>query len=106
MEKNKVNLVYSSHVNHSSFFDPDSISDATFILFINQGILNIRYNYPQELDKGEVVVFNMLGQVIIRKKLEISDLNQISLPNHNTCYIVRISYSGKVFTQKVIMSVN
>jgi hypothetical protein len=95
-----------SSVNQTPGIEPDSINEIKFKLFMNQGILNITYNYPQELEEAEVVVFNMLGQVIIRKKLENSNINQIMLPSHNTCYIVRISYAGKVYTQKIISTSN
>jgi len=47
-----------------------------------------------------------LGKEVARKKLVNSDVNEISIPIQNTCYIVRINYSGKVFTQKVIPSSN
>ena len=87
-------------------YDPDTESDVKFTLYFSQGILFIKHPVPQELEEGEVVVFNMLGQVITRKKLENNYINQIPLPNHNTCYIVRISYSGKIFTQKIIASAN
>jgi hypothetical protein len=97
-------LNYNSRVKAYSSFDSDTISDTKFSIYVNQGILNIKYPFPQELEEGEVVVFNMLGQVILRKKLETSALNQVLLPIHNTCYIVRITYSGKVYTQKIILT--
>lgn len=75
-----------------------------FTLYISQGILNIKYDKPNELINGEVIVYNLLGQEITRKKLENSNLNQISLQVQNTCYLVKISYSGKVHTQKVMIS--
>jgi len=93
-------------MNQSFLFEPDSLEGIKFLLYIDQGILNIKYSYPQELENAEIVVFNMLGQVIIRKKLENSNINQVSLPSHNTCYIVRISYAGKIFTKKIISSSN
>lgn len=75
-----------------------------FTLYISQGTLNIKYDKPNELINGEVIVYNLLGQEITRKKLENSNLNQISLQVQNTCYLVKISYSGKVHTQKVMIS--
>ena len=97
----------SSHVaEYESLYDQEEDSDVKFTLYITQGILNIKYPVPQDVEEGEVVIFNMLGQVITRKKLENSILNQVTLPNHSTCYIVRINYSGKVFTQKIILSAN
>jgi len=94
-----------SRIKYNSYLDSDTIIDSKFTIYVSQGILNIKYPVPQELEDGEVVIFNMLGQVITRKKLENSPLNQVNLPNHNTCYIVRISYSGKVYTQKIILSI-
>ena len=79
-------------------------NDNKFIIYINDGALIIKYNKPQELMNGEVVIFNLLGQEITRKKLEINILNQVTLSTQNTCYIVKISYSGKVHTQKVVAS--
>ncbi len=98
-----LNNIYK--IKNNYYFDSDTINDAKFSIYISQGILNIKYPAPQELEDGEVVVFNILGQVITHKKLEISAINQVLLPIHNTCYIVRITYSGKVFTQKIILSV-
>jgi len=82
----------------------DNNTDSKFILYIADGTLNIKYNKPMELINGEVVVFNLLGQEITRKRLEVSTLNQVPLSISNTCYIVKISYSGKVHTQKVVPS--
>ena len=90
----------------TSVNDPDDESETKFNLYISQGILNIKYPVPQELENGEIVIFNMLGQVMIRKKLENSFLNQVNLPTQNSCFIVRINYSGKVFTKKIILSTN
>jgi len=87
-----------------NLFTPDDNSDNKFVIYINDGILNIKYNKPFELANGEVIVFNLLGQEVIRKKLEITTINQVSLSIQNTCYIVKISYSGKVHTQKVVPS--
>ena len=75
-----------------------------FTLYISQGILNIKYDKPIELINGEVIVYNLLGQELTRKKLENSNLNQITIQVQNTCYLVKISYSGKVHTQKVMIS--
>jgi hypothetical protein len=75
-----------------------------FTLYINQGTLSIKYGNPIELVNGEVIVYNLLGQEITRKKLENSNLNQVTIPVQNTCYLVKISYSGKVHTQKVMIS--
>ena len=87
-----------------NLFTPDDNSDNKFVIYINDGILNIKYNKPFELANGEVIVFNLLGQEVTRKKLEITTINQVSLSIQNTCYIVKISYSGKVHTQKVVPS--
>ncbi len=75
-----------------------------FTLYISRGILNIKYDKPIELINGEVIVYNLLGQELTRKKLENSNLNQITIQVQNTCYLVKISYSGKVHTQKVMIS--
>lgn len=96
-----INTSASSSINLTN---PDDNSDSKFILFIADGVLNIRYNKPFELANGEVIVFNLLGQEITRKRLEISTINQVPLSIQNTCYIVKISYSGKVHTEKVMPS--
>jgi hypothetical protein len=82
------------------------IDDSKFTLYINDGILFIKYTKPQELVNAEVYVFNLLGKEIARKRLETNDINEIPIPVQNTCYIIRINYSGKVYTQKVIPSSN
>ena len=87
-----------------NLFTPDDNNDNKFVIYINDGILNIKYNKPFELANGEVIVFNLLGQEVTRKKLEITTINQVYLSVQKTCYIVKISYSGKVHTQKVVPS--
>jgi hypothetical protein len=79
-------------------------NDTKFVLYINEGILYIKYGKPQELVNGEVILFNLLGLEITRKKLENIAINQVKIPVQNTCYIVKINYSGKVHTQKVVAS--
>lgn len=95
----------------NSFFTPLSNNvnnqddaDTKFVIYISDGILNIKYNKPAELLNGEVIVFNLLGKEITRKRLDNISINQVALSVQNTCYIVKINYSGKVHTQKVIPS--
>ncbi|HEY4787384.1 MAG TPA: T9SS type A sorting domain-containing protein [Bacteroidales bacterium] len=97
----------------NSFFDIPSTnpgnaddSDSKFVIYIDGSVLNIKYNKPSELANGEVVVFNLLGQILTRKKLENITVNQVPIAVQNTCYIVKITYSGKVHTQKVVPSGN
>jgi hypothetical protein len=92
---------------YSSFNSfPTIVTDESsrFILYIDEGVLNIKYGKPQELVNGEVIVYNILGMEIIRKKLENSTINQVPIPLQNTCYIIKINYSGKVHTQKIVVS--
>jgi hypothetical protein len=92
--------------NFSGFTVTDTTSqleEKKFNIYVNQGYLNIKYNKPQELLNGEVVIYNLLGQEVTRKKLEAIYVNQVSLPVQNTCYLIRICYSGKIHTQKVIV---
>lgn len=94
-----------SFLNNSAIVNtPDE--NSKFILYVNGGTLYIKYGKPQELVNGEVIVFNLLGQEVARKKLENESTNQIGLPVKNTCYVVKINYSGKVHTQKVVVSNN
>lgn len=86
------------------FSNPED--ESKFKLYISEGILNIKYDKPNELLNGEVYIYNLLGQEVSRKKLETIEINQISMPTQNTCYIVRINYSGKVYTQKIIVNGN
>lgn len=88
--------------NYESVVNTDD--ENKFTLYISLGILNIKYDKPIELINGEVIVYNLLGQELTRKKLENSNLNQITIQVQNTCYLVKISYSGKVHTQKVMIS--
>ena len=88
--------------NYESAVNTDD--ENKFTLYISQGILNIKYDKPIELINGEVIVYNLLGQELTRKKLENSNLNQITIQVQNTCYLVKISYSGKIHTQKVMIS--
>jgi hypothetical protein len=88
----------------SDFSVVSSDNENKFTLYINEGILYIKYSKPLDLLNGEAVVYNLLGQEVTRKKLENNNINQVTLPLQNTCYIVRINYSGTVYTQKVIAS--
>lgn len=94
----------------SSFSETDVYSnpeeESKFKLYISEGILNIKYDKPNELLNGVVFIYNILGQEVTRKKLETVDINQISMPTQNTCYIIRINYSGKVYTQKIVVNSN
>lgn len=96
--------LFSSNSEKVSFSNPEE--ESKFKLFISDGILNIKYDKPNELLNGVVFIYNILGQEVTRKKLEPIDINQISMPTQNTCYIVRISYSGKVYTQKIVINGN
>lgn len=96
--------LFPSYNEFNSFSNPEE--ESKFKLYISEGILHIKYNKPNELLNGEVIIYNLLGQEVSRKKLENIDINQISMPTQNTCYIVRINYSGKVYTQKIIVNGN
>ena len=84
----------------------NSDDETKFTLYISDGTLYIKYSKPQELVNGEVIVYNLLGKEIVRKKLENTNVNEVSVPVQNTCYIVRLNYGGKVYTKKVIPSSN
>ncbi len=107
-------LAVKANVRVTCFFPPynetnifsNPEEESKFKLYISDGILNIKYDKPNELLNGEVIIYNLLGQEVTRKKLETIVINQISMPSQNTCYIVRINYSGKVYTQKIIVNGN
>jgi hypothetical protein len=101
-----VKAIYSIvEFNTSALSLTSTENENKFTLYITEGTLYIKYSKTQELLNGEAIVYNMLGQEITRKKLETININQVPLSLQNTCYIVRINYSGKVYTQKVIASV-
>jgi hypothetical protein len=102
MAKQVFSIVEVETVNAATFASDDN----KFTIYISDGTLYIKYAKPQELINGEVFVYNLLGKEITRKRLENNDVNEIPIPVQNTCYIVRISYSGKIYTQKVIPSSN
>jgi hypothetical protein len=91
-------------LNELSFYSDNTDENNKFTIYMSQGLLNIKYNKPNDLLHSEIIVYNLLGQEVTRKKLEPVTINQISIPIQNTCYIVRINYSGKVHTQKIIVS--
>jgi hypothetical protein len=93
---------FLSNTSFYNFYSPGTENDK-FTIYVQDGYLNIKYGKPQELLNGEVVLYNLLGQEITRKKLEAVTLNQIQLQLQGTCYIVRIVYSGKIYTQKIIV---
>jgi hypothetical protein len=95
--------VYSNFSSFTVIDTTSQLEDKKFNIYVSQGYLNIKYNKPQELLNGEVIIYNLLGQEVTRKKLETIYINQVSLSVQNTCYLIRISYSGKIHTQKVIV---
>jgi hypothetical protein len=101
----KASPSFPSALNYRGFSinDTTQLTEKKFLIYVNQGYLQIRYNKPQELINGEVIIYNLLGQEVTRKKLETITTNQINIPVQNTCYLVRINYSGKTYTQKVIV---
>jgi len=103
-----VDSIFPVNKSFASFSVNDSslLESKKFNLYINQGLIYIKYGKPQELQNGEVVVYNLLGQEVTRKKLDAAIINQIAIPIQNTCYLVRISYSGKIYTQKIIVQSN
>jgi hypothetical protein len=55
------------------------------------------------IDEGHVIVFTLLGQPLVREKLENKVLNRISLPVENTAVIVRLMINGHLYTRKVLV---
>lgn len=104
---NTIGSVHPSFSERNNFYGatpPPAVDETKFVIYVNDGTLFIKYGKTNELINSEAVVYNILGQEITRKKLEAINLNQISIPVQNTCYIIKISYSGKVHTQKVMVS--
>jgi hypothetical protein len=75
---------FSTSYNNFSLSDTTLLNEKKFNIFVNQGFLNIKYNKPQELLNGEVIVYNLLGQEVTRKKLEAIQTNQVLIPVQNT----------------------
>ena len=98
------NIVSAPTPNSATQATTSDESESKFTLYIYDGILFIKYTKPQELSKGEVVVFNMLGKEVARKKLETIAINQVAVTKQNTCFIIKITYSSKVYTQKLIVT--
>jgi len=53
--------------------------------------------------EGHALVYNMLGQPLIRKKLENKSINRIALPVNNTAVIVRLLINGHVYSRKIFI---
>lgn len=104
-EKNVLERRTRSIIENAVFLSPAPPEDKEnkFTLYVSEGILNIKYPKPQDLANGEVIIYNILGKELIRKRLDIDVINQVNLPSKTTCYIVRINYSGKVHTQRIIV---
>jgi hypothetical protein len=96
-------LLFVNNYNTFSISDTTQLKDKKFTIFVSQGLLNIKYAKPNELLNGEIIIYNLLGQEVVRKKLEAVPTNQIAIPIQNTCYLIRINYSGKTHTTKVIV---
>ena len=53
--------------------------------------------------EGQVLVYNMLGQPLVRTKLQNSSLNRIPLQVQNTAVIIKLILNGQIYTRKVFV---
>ncbi len=60
-------------------------------------------NNSQNITKGEVVVYNILGKEIIRKQLNNTTLNKIMINKISGNYIVRVLTNNKIYSEKVFI---
>jgi hypothetical protein len=58
-------------------------------------------NKSNALLTGEVIVYNMIGQPIMRKQLSENPLTRISLNESNGCFFVKVNFGNKTYSQKI-----
>ncbi|MEA3477276.1 MAG: C10 family peptidase [Bacteroidota bacterium] len=71
-------------------------------IYSYQSDLMISLSNPVDVE-GYVMVYNMLGQALIREKLENSSLNRIPLPVNNSPVIVKLLINGQVHVKKLFI---
>ena len=60
-------------------------------------------NNTENIIKGEVVVYNILGEEIIRKQINNTTLNKITINKVSGNYIVRVLTNNKIYSEKVFI---
>ena len=53
--------------------------------------------------KGEVIVYNMVGQAMLQRTLGETPLTSINLTANAGCYLVKVVTGDKVYSVKVII---
>lgn len=53
--------------------------------------------------KGEVVIYNIMGQEILRNKIKNQSLYKVSLHNKTAYYIVKLLTENKIITEKIFI---
>jgi hypothetical protein len=71
-------------------------------IYSYQSDLMIQYD-RSSIDDGHVMVFTLLGQPLVSRKLENKVLNRITLPVEHTAVIVRLMINGQLYTKKVLV---
>jgi hypothetical protein len=84
------------------FADPQGINDPD-----NVGVNNI-YAYNRDVyvnysgNHGEIVIYNLVGQEIIRKAA-VNGLNKIAVPQGNAAYVVKVIGNNSSVSEKVFV---
>ncbi|MBE9466928.1 MAG: fibronectin type III domain-containing protein [Bacteroidetes bacterium] len=102
------NSVYNSDrfllhiVMEPSFIMKNIEKDNSVSIYSFRNSIYIKNN-SQNISKGEVVVYNILGKEIIRKQLNNTTLNKIMINKISGNYIVRVLTNNKIFSEKVFL---
>jgi hypothetical protein len=72
------------------------------VIYSNENSIYIRDKQDNEL-KGNVLVYNIMGQEILNKRLENISLNKIDLYTETGYYVVKVFTDEGVYSQKVFI---
>ena len=93
-------ILHFSNSNNES--DPSFPADEfTGNILIYSDNNNVYVNAMNSIT-GEIAIYNMLGQEIIRKNM-LTGLNKVNLNSTDNYYVVRIVHNEFIFTEKVLV---
>ena len=78
------------------------IPDSDLSIYTYNNRLYIKSNNEEPLN-GKVLVYNLMGQVMINKKLENNSMNSINIDAQSGYYIVRVVTDTNTYSQKIFI---
>jgi hypothetical protein len=71
-------------------------------IYSNENSIYIKNNLQQDFN-GQVIVYNIMGQQVLNRKLDVVNLNKIDLYTETGYYVVKVFSDRGVYSQKVFI---